>query len=140
MRVLTQAGRLGVALALLAAVFAPKRAPAAAVDVAGLNCADLAKADPDERRQIVLWLSGYYAGTAGRPLVDQDRVIAAAEALDQVCARRGDLPLIGVETRALLAGEATAAQLAPPPPPPPAPAAATPGSRGRSVPRPLPPR
>ena len=139
MRVLTQALRLGLVLAVVPAVSRLDRAEAAPVDLAASTCEDAVRGDADERRQLALWLAGYYAGTSGRPVVDQDKVSAAAEALAQVCARRRDLPLIGTEIRALIAGEVSATQLAPPPPAPP-PVQQKPAPAGRSAPRPLPAR
>ena len=140
MRVLTQALRVGAMLAAVQAVSAADRAIAAPVDLAGATCEDALRGDADERQQLALWLAGYYAGASGRPVVDRDRVLAVSDALAQICARRRDLPLIGGEVRALIAGEVSAAQLAPPPPPPAAPQQAAPASRGRTVPRPLPAR
>lgn len=146
---MTQAARLAALLIAAPAVLAPDRAGAEPADLSTARCADLVRASAPEQREVILWLSGYYAGAAGRPIVDRQWIEAATVAVPQVCAQRREMALIGLEMRALIVGEASV----PPPAPnpsaqlpaaqvPPAPAAESPApiQPGRRVPRPLAPQ
>jgi HdeA/HdeB family len=77
-------------------------APSRSIDLTSATCAQfmaLARADKD---QIVLWLSGFYAGGAQRPRIDVDLLADASRAMDELCAKTPAAPLLGQETRPLL--------------------------------------
>ena len=106
--------------------------PAAAqvADLSRATCTQLLELPPRDREQFVLWLHGYYAGAAQRPVIDRAKLEAIADAMQQACDRDRTLPLIGPEARGLFLGDP-----APPPPqptgaapsaPPPSPAIPTP--------------
>ncbi|PZU90819.1 MAG: hypothetical protein DI527_13445 [Chelatococcus sp.] len=86
------------ALAALAAPTAPARAEP--IDLTRASCADFTAMSETDRAQLSLWLAGYYAGSAQRPLVDADRIASAPAALAELCAKSPQLPLVGAETRA----------------------------------------
>jgi HdeA/HdeB family len=109
--------------AALVIVLAAAPAAAQVADIARASCGDFMALQRGDRGELLIWLHGYYAGSAQRPLVDRARVDEAIAAMQQACERDPALPLIGVEARAILLGEPR--QPAPPPaaPPPAAPAA-----------------
>ena len=91
-------------IALLAIVLAAPlvAAPARAepIDLTRASCADFAAMSETDRSQLSLWLAGYFAGGAQRPLLDPERITAAPAALAELCAKSPQLPLVGAETRA----------------------------------------
>lgn len=89
------AGALGVALP-----FAARPAAAEPLDLSRASCADFVAMSETDRSQLSLWLAGYYAGGAQRPLLDPERIAAAPAALAELCAKSPQMPLVGAETRA----------------------------------------
>lgn len=76
-------------------------AAAQTVDMTQGRCSDFARMEQDDRNQLSLWLGGYYAGLAQRPVLDLDKVTAAPGQLSALCAEKPELPLVGPETRAI---------------------------------------
>lgn len=114
--------RTGAGAAAL--VFAAMGTPAVQAQTADLTratCAQLMDLPRNDRGQLIVWLHGYYAGAAQRPMLDRTRLEDAFGAVQQLCERNRAMPLIGSEARSLFLGEAPAA-----PPQAPSPAA-TPG-------------
>lgn len=91
------------ALAVLAmAVCAPGGAAhSESLDLTGASCADFTAMAENDRSQIALWLAGYYAGGAQRPLLDVAKVLAAPAELVALCTKSPQLALVGAETRAV---------------------------------------
>ena len=79
-------------------------AQARVIDLARSTCAQFISLAPVEKEQIVLWLAGYYAGSAQRPMMDISLLSNASRSLNEICLRTPALPLIGPETRPLLLG------------------------------------
>lgn len=76
-------------------------AQAEALDLSRASCADFVSMNENDRTQLSLWLAGYFAGSAMRPLLDTDKVTAAPAALAELCAKSPQLALVGAETRAV---------------------------------------
>ena len=96
-----RAGALGMA-ALLAGGLA---AEAQTADLTRASCAQLLDLRQNDRGQLIVWLHGYYAGAAQRPLLDRAKLEDAFAAIQQLCERNRAMPLIGSEARALFLGE-----------------------------------
>jgi hypothetical protein len=89
-------GRLaGVVIALGCAGMAR----AEPIDLMRATCADFLAMNGNDQSQISLWLAGYYAGGAQRPLLDIGKIAAAPAALAELCAKTPQTPLVGAETR-----------------------------------------
>jgi len=71
------------------------------IDLMRATCADFVAMNGNDRSQISLWLAGYFAGGAQRPMLDIEKIAAAPEALAEICAKTPQAPLIGAETRAV---------------------------------------
>ncbi len=90
-----------LAAALAAAILGGDRARAEAVDLMRATCADFVAMNGNDQNQLSLWLAGYYAGGAQRPLIDLDKITSAPAQLAALCAKTPQLPLVGAETRAI---------------------------------------
>ena len=90
-------------------------------DLTRASCAHLMDLPANDRGQLIVWLHGYYAGAAQRAMLDRTRLENAVAAIQQLCERNRNLPLIGSEARSLFLGEA-------PPMQPPSSAAPLPGA------------
>lgn len=93
-------------LAMLAALTAlpltAGGAPAESLDLTRATCADFITMSGDDQDLLSLWLAGYFAGGAQRPLIDTEKVTAAPAALRTLCEKSPELPLVGAETRAVI--------------------------------------
>jgi hypothetical protein len=93
-------------LAMLAALTAlpvtATDASAESLDLTRATCADFMTMSGDDQDQLSLWLAGYFAGGAQRPLIDTEKVTAAPAALRALCGKSPELPLVGAETRAVI--------------------------------------
>ena len=105
------------AVALLMALAGSPTVQAQTADLTRATCAQLMDLPRNDRGQLIVWLHGYYAGAAQRPLLDRSRLEDAFGAMQQLCERNRTMLLIGSEARSLFLGEA------PPPAQPPSPAA-----------------
>jgi hypothetical protein len=124
----TAAGLLFLALA----ASLPARAQVA--DLTRASCRQFMDLPRGERGQLIVWLHGYYAGAAQRAVIDRAKLETAAAAVEEACTRNGDMPLIGIEARAIFLGEPVPpAQAAPSP----AQSQAAPDAFGASRPAPL---
>lgn len=93
--------RFATAAALLVApVCTGSTAGAETLDLTQARCSDYVAMNESDRNQLSLWLAGYYAGGAQRPLLDMEKITAAPAALAEICAKSPQLPLVGAETRA----------------------------------------
>jgi hypothetical protein len=93
-------------LAVLAALAAPLflavgGARAESVDLTRATCADFAGMNGNDQAQLSLWLAGYFAGGAQKPLLDLDKISAAPGALQALCRKSPQLSLLSAETRAV---------------------------------------
>lgn len=93
--------RIAALVALAACALAGPPARADSIDLTRATCSDFSAMSEDDRNQLSLWLSGYYAGAAQRPALDPDRISAAPAELGALCAKTPQLPLVGTETRAV---------------------------------------
>ncbi|HEV7258878.1 MAG TPA: HdeA/HdeB family chaperone [Bosea sp. (in: a-proteobacteria)] len=99
---MTRLARPFLAAALLIApVGVPGSAHAEGVDLSRASCADFTAMSENDQTQLSLWLAGYYAGGAMRPLLDLEKITAAPAGLAALCAKSPQLPLVGAETRAV---------------------------------------
>ncbi len=104
-----------VALAAgLASAGLPSAASGQGADLTRVECRQFNALPIGERRQIGLWLHGYYTGVAQRPLLDLSQLGSRVGALVAACESSPDLPLLGEETGAILRGLASAASPAAP--------------------------
>jgi hypothetical protein len=90
-----------VLAAPLLLVMGLQAAQAEALDLSRASCADFVSMSENDRTQLSLWLAGYFAGSAMRPLLDVEKVTAAPAALAELCAKSPQLALVGAETRAV---------------------------------------
>jgi len=91
-----------IATALLAAALcSPASVYAEDIDLARASCADFSAMNQNDQTQLSLWLAGYFAGSAMRPLLDLEKIMAAPAAIGALCAKSPQLPLVGAETRAV---------------------------------------
>lgn len=86
---------------LLAALAPAAGVRAEALDLARASCADFTSMSEADRSQFSLWLAGYFAGSAMRPLLDLEKITAAPAALAELCAKSPQVALVGAETRAV---------------------------------------
>jgi hypothetical protein len=84
------------------------KAEAQTADFSRGTCAQLAEMKGEERNQFLLWLHGYYAGAASRPVLDKGRLEQSISAFNQACEKNPSQPLIGIDTRGVMLGEASA--------------------------------
>ena len=75
-------------------------------DLTKARCAHLLELPRNDRGQLIVWLHGYYAGAAQRPVLDRSRLEDALAGLQQLCERNRAMLLIGSEARSLFLGEA----------------------------------
>lgn len=73
------------------------------IDLMRATCAEFVGMNGSDRGQIALWLAGYFAGAAQRPMLDVDKITAAPGALAELCAKTPQASLISAETRAVFA-------------------------------------
>ena len=97
------------ASALLAAlaVAGPVMTPAMAQegnDVSRLTCAQFLQLRQSDREQLLVWLAGYYAGGAQRPVINGRLLTESAGAIDTLCRNSPAAPMIGDQMRALITG------------------------------------
>jgi hypothetical protein len=90
-----------LAAALAASILGGNRAKAEALDLMRATCADFVAMNGNDQNQLSLWLAGYYAGGAQRPLLDLAKIMSAPAQLATLCAKTPQLPLVGAETRAV---------------------------------------
>jgi hypothetical protein len=96
---------------LLAAPLFPAPAPAQGADLTRVTCQQFNTLPMPDRRQLGLWLHGYYTGAAQRPFLDMARVDGAISAMIAGCRDNPDRPLLGQETGAALREIAPAAPM-----------------------------
>jgi HdeA/HdeB family len=70
-------------------------------DLGRVTCADFLTLAAPDQAQLALWLAGYYAGAAQRPVIDRAKSGATPAALQELCTKTPQIPLIGLETRPL---------------------------------------
>lgn len=107
-------GRVSAA-ALLAGLVWSGDARSQGTDITRMTCAQLSEINAGDREQFLVWLYGYYAGSAQKPVIDQGAFAAASQALTQLCDKQKAAPLIGAEVRALFLGGQPAGQQQPAP-------------------------
>lgn len=92
---------LAVSALPIASLCAPMAAHAEGVDLTRATCADFSAMSENDQTQLSLWLAGYFAGSAMRPLLDLEKITAAPAGLTALCSKSPQLPLVGAETRAV---------------------------------------
>jgi hypothetical protein len=80
----------------------PAPALAQGADLTRVTCQQFNALPMPDRRQLGLWLHGYYTGAAQRPFLDMARVDGAISAMIAGCQEHPDRPLLGQETGAAL--------------------------------------
>lgn len=70
-------------------------------DLARVTCANFLTLPASDQAQLTLWLAGYHAGSAQRPVIDPTRTSKAPAALTELCTKTPQILLIGTETRPL---------------------------------------
>lgn len=90
---------LAAATLFLASVSAPSSVRAEGVDLTRASCADFSAMSENDQTQLSLWLAGYFAGSAMRPLLDLEKITAAPAGLAALCSKSPQLPLVGPEAR-----------------------------------------
>ena len=88
-------------LGLTAGMGMAGHALAQTTDLARVTCANFLTLPASDQAQLTLWLAGYYAGSAQRPVIDPALTSAAPAALAELCTKSPQVPLIGAETRPL---------------------------------------
>jgi hypothetical protein len=96
------------ALALGVCIVMPgsQSASAQVADLARVDCARFNSLPMPERRQLGIWLHGYYTGSAQRPSLDIAQLEGAVAAMIRQCDEHPDRQLLGAETGATLRGDA----------------------------------
>lgn len=89
------------ALLVTASLLLSTGARSEALDLTRASCSDFAAMNETDKTQLSLWLAGYFAGSAMRPLLDLDKITAAPAALTELCSKSPQLALVGAETRAV---------------------------------------
>ncbi|MCG6121173.1 MAG: HdeA family protein [Microvirga sp.] len=97
-----------IALAAAAIVWTASTpaAQAQVVDFSRVNCAQFNRLPAAQKRQIALWLHGYYTGAAQRPFLDMAGAETSIRALVETCSEKPETPLLGDEARSVLSGVA----------------------------------
>ena len=90
--------------AILAGIITTSSAQAQVADLARATCAQLMDLPRNDRGQLMVWLHGYYAGAAQRPVLDRMALDEAVTAIQQACERHREMALIGSEARAIFLG------------------------------------
>ena len=125
-------------LAFAAGLVASAAAYGQVADLMRASCAQLLELPRNDRGQLIVWLHGYYAGAAQRPVIDRTKLDHALAAIQQACDRNRAMALIGMEARAIFLGEPLPETLPAPSPPASDNQQPAPGSpRPRPVPAPL---
>ncbi len=91
---------IAAALAMLLSVASAR---AESVDLTRATCADFGGMTAHDQAQLSLWLAGYFAGGAQRPLLDPERIAAAPAELQALCAKSPQLALLSSEARSVFA-------------------------------------
>jgi hypothetical protein len=91
--------------ALLAVLAGGGVAQAQVADLTRASCAELLELPRNDQGQLIVWLHGYYAGAAQRPVIDRAKLDAAVAAIRHACEQNHAMPLIGIEARAIFLGE-----------------------------------
>jgi hypothetical protein len=73
-------------------------------DVSRLTCAQFVQLRQSDREQLLVWLAGYYAGGAQRPVINGRLLTESAGAIDTLCRTNPAAPMIGDQMRALITG------------------------------------
>ena len=73
-------------------------------DVSRLTCAQFVQLRQPDREQLLVWLAGFYAGSAQRPVINGRLLTESAGAIDALCRAAPATPLIGDQMRALVTG------------------------------------
>lgn len=92
---------LAAAALLLVSLSLPSSVRAEGLDLTRASCADFVAMSENDQTQLSLWLAGYFAGSAMRPLLDLEKITAAPAGLAALCSKSPQLPLVGAETRAV---------------------------------------
>jgi hypothetical protein len=95
---LCRAARLVLATGLLSL---GTSAMAQTTDISNVTCANFLTLNAADQAQLALWLAGYFAGSAQRPVINRALTGAAPAALLQLCTKMPAILLIGAETRPL---------------------------------------
>jgi hypothetical protein len=93
------------ALLLAAVVLGGQPALAQSQNLAEAKCSDAMRLEGDDQRMLIVWLSGYFAGTLQAPQIDPAAIRNARQALGEICARAPETKLLGPEARAAVLGQ-----------------------------------
>ncbi len=101
-----------LALGFFTAAFWPQPASAQVADLARVDCSQFNALPMPERRQLGMWLHGYYTGAAQRPSLDVSQLEGAISAMVRACDEHPDRALLGAEMGATLRGDTPVEPLA----------------------------
>lgn len=90
---------LTAASLIIMTAFAPSSVRAEGIDLTRARCADFIAMTEGDQSQLSLWLAGYFAGSATRPVLDLEKITAAPAGLTALCTKSPQLPLVGPEAR-----------------------------------------
>lgn len=94
---------LGTMLLCTGLGFAGTAVAQTTTDMSNVACANYLTLSPTDQSQLALWMAGYFAGSAQRPVIDRSRTAVAPAALTELCTKSPQIMLIGPETRPLFA-------------------------------------
>jgi hypothetical protein len=94
----------GLSVALFAFMPAHRAAAQEGNDISRLTCAQFVELRQSDREQLLVWLAGYYAGGAQRPIINGRLLTESAGAIDALCRTNPATPMIGSQMRALITG------------------------------------
>jgi|SoimicMinimDraft_17_1059745.scaffolds.fasta_scaffold34295_2 hypothetical protein len=64
------------------------------LDVSKINCEQFITYKVADPQHIAIWISGYYHGTRGDPIVDTQGLVANTTKLQNYCFKHSDAPLM----------------------------------------------
>ena len=69
-------------------------ARAEVMDVSTITCAEVQKMSPEEASYVMMWLHGYYGGSAGDTTIDMAALETSATMIGETCSANPDLGLM----------------------------------------------
>jgi hypothetical protein len=99
--------KMGFVMAVVVPSFAISPVHAQGLDMARMTCSQFQDMRPADRQQIGVWLHGYYAGSANKPMIDTNAYEGALRTLNEACTKQKTAPLIGDQVRGIFLPNAT---------------------------------
>jgi hypothetical protein len=92
---------LAILVPSITASLAPSPVLAQGLDMARMTCSQFQDMRPADRQQIGVWLHGYYAGSANKPMIDTSAYEGSLRTLNEACSKQKTAPLIGDQVRGI---------------------------------------